>query len=219
MQNLTHTKSTILEYGDQTQLGDVNNDGRINSLDALMIQTMAQKTQVCVNAPEIVSGTFDVTIDVHNVVDPDSGQFDLSFDSSVVTVTAVHDGNISGRPVPVDRWRLMDAGRIKVLFNFPGLDGVSGSGYVAKMDFEITGSEGDVSVLDISNGLLAGVSVSQVHEIPAIWIDDCVTIGEYTPVNRVHNINTGENFSFIQDAIDDPDTSDGHTIEVGWRLS
>ena len=55
---------------------DVNSDGRVGSLDALMILTIAQQTQVCVNAPEVVSGAFEVMIDIHNVVDLDSGQFD-----------------------------------------------------------------------------------------------------------------------------------------------
>ena len=243
MQNLTHTESTILEYGNQTQLGDVNNDGRIttadslivlqmavgsvapdleradvnadgkvNSLDALMIQMMTQKTQVCVNAPEIVSGAFNVTIDIHNVADLDSGQFDLTFDSSVVNVTAVHDGNVGGEPVPVVSWEFLDTNTIHVLFNPQGITGVGGSGQIATISFETTGSQGDACVLDISDGKLAD---TQGDEIPAVWIDCEVTIGEDTPVNRVHNINTGEFFSSIQDAIDDLDTLDGHTIEVG----
>ena len=44
-----------------------------------MIQTIAQKTQVYVNAPDVVSGAFEVTIDICNAVNLDSGQFDLSF--------------------------------------------------------------------------------------------------------------------------------------------
>ncbi len=38
----------------------------------------------------------------------------------------------------------------------------------------------------------------------------CITVPEKT----IHNLNTGENFSTIQAAIDDSDTKDGDTITV-----
>ncbi|RZN42790.1 MAG: hypothetical protein EF813_01125, partial [Methanosarcinales archaeon] len=190
---------------------DVNADGRVNSLDALMIRMIAQKTQVCVNAPDVVSGEFDVTIDICNAVNLDSGQFDLSFDRSVVNATAVHDGNIDGRQVPIDSWGFVDAGTIRVLFNLPGVVGVSGSGQIATIRFEVTGSQGDTSVLDISGGELVDTGA---EEMPAIRIDDKVIIGGYPPADQVRNVNTGETFCFIQDAIDDPDTLNGHILEV-----
>ena len=191
---------------------DVNADGRVGSLDALMILTMAQQTQVCVNAPEVVSGAFEVTIDIHNVVDLDSGQFDLSFDPGVVNVTDVSAGNIAGTTVLIESWGFVDADTIRVRFNLPGAVGVSGSGQITTISFETTGSQGDACVLDIFNGLLVDTGADK---IPAIWIDDEVTSGEHTIANRVHNTDTDEFFSSIQDAIDDPNTSDGHVIEVG----
>ena len=159
---------------------DVNGDGRVNSLDALMILAMVQTTQVCVNAPEVVSGAFDVTIDIYNVVDLDSGQFDLSFDSSVVNVTGVCDGNIDGATVPVDSWSFADADTIRVLFNLPGTTGVSGSGQIATISFEITGAAKDTSVLDISDGLLVD---SKSNETSALWNDCEVAIGVPVTVN------------------------------------
>jgi hypothetical protein len=38
--------------------------------------------------------------------------------------------------------------------------------------------------------------------------------GDFIIIPQVHNLNTGENFSSIQAAIDDNDTDDGHTITV-----
>ena len=159
---------------------DVNGDGAVNSLDALMILTMAQKTQVYVNAPEVVSGTFNATVDIYNAVDLDSGQFDLSFDSSVVNVIGVYDGNIDGTTVPIDSWNFTDTDTIRVLFNLPGVDDLSGSGRIATISFEITGVVKDTSVLDISDGLLVD---SKSNETSALWNGCDVSIGVPVTVN------------------------------------
>ncbi|RZN31037.1 MAG: hypothetical protein EF813_12630, partial [Methanosarcinales archaeon] len=165
---------------------DASDDGNINALDAIMICTMAQElhdtqeTQVCVNAPDVVSGTFNVTIEVDNAVDLDSGQFDLSFDPSVVNVTAVYDGNIDGTTVPIDSWNFTDANTIRVLFNLPGATGVNGSGQISTVSFEITGSPGDSCVLNISNGLLVD---SESNETSALWNNCDVSIGVPVTVN------------------------------------
>jgi len=167
---------------------DVNGDGRVSSLDALMMLTMAQKTQVCVNAPETVSDTFNATVDIYNVADLDSGQFDLSFDSSVVNVTGVDSGSIDGTTVPVSGWRFIDADTIRVLVDLSGADTVTGSGSLATVNFEITRSVGDKSVLDISDGGLFDLDTYS-DGIPAIWFDNEITIGASVMVNAPESVS------------------------------
>jgi len=128
---------------------------------------------VSVNAPESVSDTFDVTIDVENVADMNSGQFDLSFDSSVVNVTGVSAGKIGGTTVPILGWGFMGSDTIRVLFKLDGLDGVSGSGYVARIDFETRQSKGDSCVMGMSGVMLVN---TEADEIPATWTDAEVTV-------------------------------------------
>ena len=48
------------------------------------IPCLALGTEVTVNAPEYVEGTFNATIDVDSIRNFNSAQFDLSFDSDVV---------------------------------------------------------------------------------------------------------------------------------------
>ena len=124
----------------------------------------AQQTEVRINTPEWVEGTTVYAIlEINNVGNLDSGQFDLSFDSSVLKVVNVEDGSIEGTKIPV-QWRLIDADTIKVIFNLEGVTGITGSGQLAKIGFEVTG-HGD-STLDISKGLLVD---TEANEISTNW--------------------------------------------------
>ena len=217
---------------------DVNRDGKINSLDALMILTMAQKTQVCVDAPDVVSGTFNVTVDIYNAVDLSSGVFDLSFDSSVVNLTAVYNGTIDGTTVPIKLWAFMDADTIRMLFNFPEVPevaGVNGSGHLATISFEVIGSQGNTSILDMSDGQLVATNA---EEIPVLWFDSDVTVGVPVTVNssdvatvvegafnvtidieNVLNLNAGQfDLSFDSSVVNVTDVENGLVNDKTMRI-
>ena len=152
----------------------------------LVAQGTRDSVNVTVNAPEYAEGTFNASIEVDSVADFNSAQFDLSFDSSVVNVTSVADGSLDGATIPVSIWESVDVGTVRVLVSVPIGEGVSGSGYLAKVSFEAVGEAGDGSELDISNGLLVN---KEVEEIPAAWIDDEVTIG---PIQVIVKVNAPE---------------------------
>ena len=137
---------------------------------------------VSVNAPEYVSDTFEVTIDITNVSDMDGGQFDLTFDHNVIDVIDVKDvkskyGDIDDTEIPVDMCLAMDDGRIRLIFNLRGTDGVSGSGYVANILFEVIGNVGTTSAIDISDEFTRMLSDTGADEISANWFGDNVTVG------------------------------------------
>jgi hypothetical protein len=133
-----------------------------------------RQTVVSVEAPEYVSGTFNATVKIDNATDFNTGQFDLSFNSSVVNVTDVKGGEINGEAVSIFMWNFVDADTVKVLVNMPMGVGVNGSGYLAEIEFEVKGEEGEKSMLDISNELLVD---TEAKEIDAGWINAEIRIG------------------------------------------
>jgi len=172
----------------------------VSILMLLLFTASAEDVEVRVNAPEYVSDTFEVTIDIENVMSLDSGEFDLSFDPEVVNVMEVKTGNIDNTEIPVDMWRFMDNGRIRIIFNIPGSSvmedspgqlshgflpptdagGLDGSGYLAKITFTITGNTGDSCILslsDVSDSFKRGLGDAITDPIPATWFDDTVIIG------------------------------------------
>ena len=145
----------------------------------------AAATTVSIDAREYITGSkFDVTIEIDDVEDLASGQFDLSFNSSAVNATDLDEidemiGEIGGDDVPVEACYFMDTNSIRLLFK-PGVSGaVSGSGSLATIKFEVVGEGGDFSFLNLSDGIL--VDKDQEYGastiIPADWVSSMVTLG------------------------------------------
>jgi hypothetical protein len=179
--NLATISFEVVGIGGDRSVLDIENGMLVNTeaeaIPAVWIddEVIVGPIPVKVNAPEIVKAeeTFNATLDVDNVIDFNLGQFDLSFNSSVVNVTDVVDGSLDGTAVSVDEWVFVDTGTIRVILELPGITGVSGSGYLVKICFDVNGEEGDECVLAISNGILYN---NKEGEIPVEWFDDKVSV-------------------------------------------
>ena len=106
--------------------------------------------------------TFSVTIDVDDVADLKTGQFDLSFESDVLELIDVEDGSLDGETVPITK-NLVDADTVQVCVYLSKGKEASGSGHLAEVRFKVIGAEGDESVLDLSDGKLIDTGT--------IWFD------------------------------------------------
>jgi len=91
----------------------------------------------------------------------------------------VKDGEINGEAVPIFMWSFVDTETVRVLVSMPMGKGVSGTGCLAEVEFEVKGKSGDKSNLNISNGLLVDI---EAKEIEAVWYGAGVRIsGEEEP--------------------------------------
>jgi PKD repeat protein len=147
----------------------------------------AGNVTISIDAPdeELDAGSeLVVTVSITEVTDIDSFQFDVSYDPSIIEVIGaegagqgVTDGLIDSTAVPIPMWGFEPPGTqgtIKVLGNMPGIAGVSGSGYLAQIHFNVTGWPGSTSELTLSEGQLwdnmgAEISVAE-------WVGDSVKV-------------------------------------------
>jgi hypothetical protein len=142
---------------------------------------LAERATVRVKAPELISGTFSFIITIDNAVDMDAGQFDLGFNPGVIKVTDVRSGSIGGANVPLVRWASVNEDKIRVLFNLPGVQGISGSGELARITARVAGKIGDSSNLNISGGLLVD---KEAKSIPANWYGAMVRVETLAPESK-----------------------------------
>jgi hypothetical protein len=130
---------------------------------------------VSVDAPDTAEPDSDFTanIDISQVIELDSGNYDITFDPLVLQLDDITAGLIGLTTIPVDMYNEMSPGTYRVIQNIPGVAGVTGSGYLAVLHFHVIGSEGGSSAISLSNGVL---SDNQAGEIEATWTGDSVSI-------------------------------------------
>ena len=132
---------------------------------------------VSVDAPTQVvkGGEFSVSVDINSVTAFDAGQFDVSFNSSIMQLDGVDPGLIDTTQIPVSIWNMIGSDTCRVVVNVPGIPGVNGSGYLAILRFHATSSGVGNSALNLSNGFLNN---NLGTEITATWAGDSVNVCE-----------------------------------------
>jgi len=137
---------------------------------------------VSIDAPDEVAPDSDFTanVNISEVVGFDGCNYDVSFDASVLRLDEVTSGLIGSATIPVDIANEISSGTWTIVQNVPGLDGVSGSGYLAVLHFHVIGSEDDSSSVSLANGML---SDNLAEEIAATWVGHSVGVAaaETTP--------------------------------------
>lgn len=125
-------------------------------------------TLVGIEAPaQVAEGkSFTARVSITNVTGFDACNYDVSYDSLVLAVTDVAGGDLDGGPVPVEIWEEVSPGTVRVVQNVPGVSGVSGSGYLAEMLFEVVGSAGDTSCIELQNGVWGDNDAQAIPVLP-----------------------------------------------------
>lgn len=143
--------------------------------------------EVRIDAPARVApgSTFTASVNIIQVANLDAASYIVSVNATVLRLLNVTSGSIGDVVIPVDMWNADNTtpGRYAIVQNYPGVGGVSGSGYLACLHFQVIGTTGQVSPINLSNGMLSNILA---EEIPATWI------GASVAVNIVPGDTTGD---------------------------
>jgi hypothetical protein len=130
----------------------------------------AGEVAVEINSPEEVyeDSYFIVTVEISEVSKMNAFQFDVIYDSSILSLNSVNNGRINDIGLQVLS-NQKSPGQLRVIF-YKSSGSVSGSGYLAALNFSTLKS--GTSKINLVNGIISGVST----EIPATWTGFSVNV-------------------------------------------
>ncbi|MEW5766794.1 MAG: PKD domain-containing protein [bacterium] len=137
----------------------------------------AMGTVVKVVAPADVQAgeTFEVSVEITEIEDLNTVEFNLGFDPLVFEVSGPpRPGDLTASATPIGN--LLSPGNYRVVMNIPGLDGVNGAGSLAKVDLKSTGTSSTTSQLELSGFMLTNTS-DQVIPVDAVILARVNIIG------------------------------------------
>ncbi len=114
-----------------------------------------------------------IPVDIRNVEKFDACSYQISFDPAVLRADNVTAGEINGIPIPVTAWSESVPGTLTIVQNVSDTLGVSGSGHLAMLRFQATGTRGTSSYINLKNGIMSN---NLGEPIPAYWVGGSVYI-------------------------------------------
>ena len=175
---------------------------------------------VSIDAPAEVApdSHFTARVDITEVLDFDACQFDVTYDPNVIELTDVTGGEIGGTTIPIDMWGFIppgEQGKARVIGNVPGVPGVSGSGYLAELHFHVVGSPGDISDIELSNGVLGDKDADPIT--PVTWVGDSVAV-KGPPVADADGPYSGDRTGMVTLDGSDSYDPDGTIDNYEWQV-
>lgn len=153
------------------------------------VPVLASGVAVSINAPDEVAegSTFTVYIEIGDVTNLCLVQFDLGYDNTVIGYKAASLGDFWGavaEDVEVEAAEYTDRVRVTVDYTectpYTG-GGVTGSGTLVELEFDVLGTECQTSELDMSSySDFNQLWDYRIVKIPATWGDDSVHVTSTT---------------------------------------
>ena len=129
--------------------------------------------------PEVTyCDSFSAEVNISYVENFDAANYDIVYNASVLYLTGVSDGLIAGTPVPWDNWEFVPLGVqgvVRIINNVPGTSGVSGSGNLSWINFNVVGNVCDSSGL-VFNVSECYLSDNSANNISATWVNESVHV-------------------------------------------